>query len=363
MGLEKGKIASSGLMMLMVGFIFGSSLILTPGRGAEHDAWIAVLLGSAEGLLLAWLYTILANRFPGKTLVEVVEMVYGRYLGKIISAAFLGYLLHLGALVLANFITYLSSLIMCCKTPKVVFPLLIILVCVSAACKGVEVITRCSEVLVPPVFILIVLDTILLAGNMKLKYLLPVMETPLPRLLFTAYSVASFPFAETVAFLMLLAFLNKEQEAFPSAARAIIFSGLVMAVVVARNSAVLGPTEKAFIFPSFQAIMLIDIAEITRMEALVSFIIVTMGFLKITTLLYATALGTAQIFKLKSYQPIVLPTGILMVIIGLYSSPSTIEMLQFAEKIYPIYALPFQVGIPLFTLFLAWLRKLPKEEA
>lgn len=361
MGLEKGKIASSGLMMLIVGFIFGSSLVLTPGRGAEHDAWLAVLLGSAGGLLLAWLYTVLANRFPGKTLVEVLDAVYGRFLGKLIAAAFLWYFLHLGALVLANFVTYLSSLIMCCKTPKVVFPLLITLVCVSAACKGVEVITRCSEVLVPPVLILIVLDTILLAGHMKLKYLLPVMEAPLPRLLSAAHSVASFPFAETVVFLMVLPFLNKEREAFPSAAKAAVLTGSLLAAIVARNSAVLGPTEKAFIFPSFQAIMLIDIAEITRMEALVSFIIVTMGFLKITTLLYAAALGTAQVFKLRSYQPLVFPIGILMVIIGLYSSPSTTEMLQFAEKVYPIYALPFQVGIPLFTLFLAWLRKLPKE--
>ncbi len=360
MSLENGKTGSYGTVMLTTGFLLGSSLVLIPGRVAGHDAWIAVLLGLAEGLLFAWLFAGLAGRFPGKTFVEIADMVYGRSLGKLISAAFLWYLLHLGAMVLANFTIYFSSLLMP-ETPKVVFSLLVTLVCASAAGKGIEVLTRCSELLTPLILLLIVSDTLLMIGNYHLKYLQPFLEAPLPRLLWAAHGAASSPFGETVAFLMVMAFLDNTRESYPALAKGLATAGLALAVITARNAAILGPTEKAFIFPSYQVITMINIADITRVEALVSAAILMMGFLKVATLLYGTALGTAQVFGLRSYRPLVLPAGILMVLLCLQAFSSTPDMLQFAEKIYPIYALPFQIGIPLVTLVVAAIRKLPQE--
>lgn len=61
--LEKDRISNFQLSVLIIGFVFGSSLILNPGVNAGHDAWIAVSLGLMEGLLIAWIFTALAKRF------------------------------------------------------------------------------------------------------------------------------------------------------------------------------------------------------------------------------------------------------------------------------------------------------------
>ena len=106
--LEKGKISSFQLSVLVVGFVFGSSVIIPPGGGAGHDAWIAVALGLIEGLLIAWIFTALAKQFKNKTIIEINSLVYGTILGKCISVLFIWYLFHLGGLVLNNYIRFLN---------------------------------------------------------------------------------------------------------------------------------------------------------------------------------------------------------------------------------------------------------------
>ncbi|MGE5379513.1 MAG: hypothetical protein ACM3NT_00435, partial [Methylocystaceae bacterium] len=76
---------------------------------------------------------------------------------------------------------------------------------------------------------------------------------------------------------------------------------------------------------------------------------------------YGAALGLAQVFNLHSYRPLILPLGILMVILGLTNVRNAIEMSEFAFKAYSIYAAPFQIGIPLLTLVIAKLRKIPAK--
>lgn len=130
-------------------------------------------------------------------------------------------------------------------------------------------------------------------------------------------------------------------------------------MIAARNAAVLGPMAEITTYPSFLAAQAIDVLDVfTRVEVLVAINFITMGFLKISILLYGTVLGLAQVFNLKSYRPIIFPVGILMVILALTNVGNTIEMFDFAQKAYPIYAVPFQIGIPLMTLVVATLRKL-----
>ena len=81
-----------------------------------------------------------------------------------------------------------------------------------------------------------------------------------------------------------------------------------------------------------------------------------MGFIKVTVLYYAVSLGTAQLLKLKSYLPVVLPIGVLMICLSILQFESAFEINYFALKIYPNYVLPFQLFLPLLTLLVAVIR-------
>lgn len=123
---------------------------------------------------------------------------------------------------------------------------------------------------------------------------------------------------------------------------------------------VLGPMDSAYEYSSYLAVQMIDIGDIlSRMEVVVAVFFIFTTFVKLSVLLYGTTLGLAQVLELRSYRPLIIPIGILMIILALTNVGSSTELYTFAGKAYPIYALPWTFGIPLLTLIVAKLRKLP----
>ncbi|MBO8169579.1 MAG: endospore germination permease [Thermoanaerobacteraceae bacterium] len=359
--LEKGKISSSQLTFLIAGFTLGSSLILSPGLVAGHDAWLAVLAGLGSSLLIAFIYTTLAVKFPGKTLVQINDIIFGPYLGKLITIGYLWYFFHLASLVLRNFSDFFVGLIYP-ETPIIVFLIFITLTCASAVRNGIEVIARTSIILLFVTACATFLTTVLLVKDMEFTNLLPVLDLPLKQFIKASYAATTFPFGETVVFLMVIAFLENTKQAKPSVTLGLILAGILLVVASVRNISVLGVTEPIHTYDSYQAVRLINIGEIlTRLEIIVVGNFLAMGFLKISVLYYGTVLGTAQLLNLRSYLPLVLPIGILMVILSILQFESTIENIHFAFDIYPYYVIPFQFGIPLFSLIVAVVRGLPKK--
>ncbi|MGI6587261.1 MAG: GerAB/ArcD/ProY family transporter [Peptococcia bacterium] len=362
MQLEQGRISSAQLVMLIIGFNFSTSLILNPGRMAGQDAWLAVLAGLGEGLIFVFIITSLGVRFKGKNLIEINDLVFGSYLGKVVSLAYLWYFSHLASMVLRSYGDFFTDTIYP-QTPLIVFIILLVLICASAVRNGIEVIVRCSLILVPITILFLVVDVFLLLKDMKFTNFLPIFNVPWQKFLWASHGAATFPFGEIIAFLMVFAFVQDQQKIRVRTMMGIIIAGLLLSTVVARNIAVLGITEMIQSYPSFIAIRLINIAKVlTRLEIIVVTSFLVMGFLKVAVLYYGTVLGLAQIFKLRSYLPLVFPLGIIMVVLSILPFASSVELINFAYEIYPYYSLPFQVGLPLLSLIVAVIRGLPKKE-
>lgn len=361
MKLEGGQIANNQLMFLIMGVLLGSSIILNPAGMLGRDAWVAVLAGGFEGLLFLWVVLALAKRFRGQNLVQINEAIFGTYVGKVVSLLYLWYFLHLGSLVLRDFGEFFTTVIYT-ETPIIVFLLLLTFVCASAVRNGLEVIARCSVILVFLTIFAIIIDTVLLVREINLTNLLPVLDVDRLRFFEVSHSVASFPFGEVVVVLMVLAYCNNPRKGGFATFWAIIVSSLLLALIVARNTAVLGPATCVQTFPSFPVIRLISIGEFfTRLEILIAMNILAVGFIKIAVFYYGTVLGLAQILRLRSYLPLVLPIGALLVVLSILSSESNVYHTYFAFEIYPYYSLPFQIGLPLLSLFIAIIRGLPQK--
>lgn len=360
MKLEGGSISSFQLIFIIIGFTFGSSVIIMTGGSAEHDVWLAILAGLGEGLFFVFIFTTLALRFPGKTLIEINDLLYGPYLGKVISLSYIWYFLHLAAIVLINFGDFLKTILMP-ETPMVVFVIFICLVSASAVRNGIEVITRTSQVLVPLTILSYFAMTAMLLKEMDMNNLLPIFDVSWQDFFKASHSIATFPFGETVAFLMVLAFVSNKDKAKGATLLGIIIPGIILTIAAVRNIGVLGATMSITTYPAVQAIRLINIGNIlTRFEVLIVFALLSMGFLKISVLYYGGVLGLAQLLKLRTYLPLVLPIGVILVTLSIIQFDSMVENLKWASEIYPYYSLPFQIGFPLLSLILAFIRKLPK---
>lgn len=360
--LEEGKFSPSILFWLITGFTFGSSVILPSGEMAEHNAWLAVILGMAEGLVFTFIYISLNHRFPEKTMVEICETVYGSIIGKIVASLFLWYLFHLGSFVIMNF-TDFFRLVSMPETPSLVFGILITLACIYAVKHGIEVIGRCSQILVPYTIGVFILMSLLILPKFKPENFLPFMDIPFTKLLKAGHSSGTFPFGETVAFIMIIPFLEKKKKTFITINMSLIFAGVFLVFSSLRTYGVLGNTAGIFTYPAYQVGRLIDIGDFfSRLEIIIAINFFTMGFLKISVLLYGTVLGTAQLLKIQSYRILVIPVAILMLLLSIHNFSNVPEGIIFLHNFYPIYAFPFQVIIPLMTLLIAMIRKLPGEK-
>lgn len=360
MNLEGGKISGSQLIFLMIGFIFGLSTILVPTQPAKQLSWLAILVSGLEALIFFAVYTTLALRFPGKTLIEFNDIIYGPYIGKIISLGYLWYFLHVASLNLKIISDFFTTIFLP-ETPLTVLMILLTLVCASAVRNGIEVIARCSIPLSIITIFLYIFDTLMLLKDTDFTKLLPFGDVRWQDFLKAVNNGATVSFGATIAFLMVFAFLNKPKET-KKASFAIIITSLFLAMATARNTALLGNIVSIATYPSLIAIRQINIGEfLTRMEITAAIIFIATIFVRISVLYYAVVLGTAQLLRLRSYLPLVLPVGVIIIILGLLNFENTLEDFYFAANYYPFYSLPFQVGIPLLSLLVAVIRGVPKK--
>lgn len=358
MTLEQGKISWNQYIFLFFGFINSISLIFLPAVGAKHMVWLAVLAAMLEGLIYVYVYVTLNVMFRNKTFFEMNDLIFGSFMGKLISAGYLWFFLLSTSLNLRAFGSFFTMIFP--ETPLVVFLILTILVCAMAVRGGIEVIARSAGFLVPIMIIFVTIASILLLKDLNLSNLLP-LYVPWKSFLQAAQAVTSFLFGESIVFIMIIPYLIKVGEAKKSAVP-IILASLFLAVVTARNTAVLGSVEAIVLYPSFQATKLINIGDIlTRLEIIVAVSFLFMGFLRVSVLYYGLVLGTAQFLKLRSYTSLINPLAVIIICLSIINFENVYEDLDFAVHYFPVYSFPFQAGLPLLALIVALLRGLHKK--
>ena len=86
MKLEKGVFTNAQLVFLIMSLL--QCMILTVNFNysiTKEDTWIAILVAYAIAIPMALVYTTIAQRFAGKNLVQINDVVFGSYFGKLFS--------------------------------------------------------------------------------------------------------------------------------------------------------------------------------------------------------------------------------------------------------------------------------------
>ncbi|MFZ5975666.1 MAG: GerAB/ArcD/ProY family transporter [Bacillota bacterium] len=362
MKTETEKISSSQLMFLIIGLLIGSSLLIAFMDGiAKQDAWLVIVAAFLASIPFVLSYVFLTKRFPGKSLIEINDIIFGPYLGKIVSILYVGYFLYLFLLnlrVLANF--YVGFILT--ETPMLIILIVFTAICAYAVKKGIETIARISLVAVVCSAITVIIVFILLLGSMDFANFQPVGSTPLKSFIKGTHIFAAVSFCEIFVFLMIFPSLNKTKKTGKSTMLGFSLGALVLLIISMRNTAVLGPATVMFTNATYEASRLINIGEIlTRIELFSAFGITVTLFIKACIFYYATVKSTAQLFRMRSGSPLILPIGIIGVIYALVVFESIISQQQSAETYHAMVALPFEFVIPPVSLFIAKIRKLPKQ--
>jgi len=358
--MVNGKISETQFVMIITAFLQGSVLALSFNATTKHDTWLAVLAGFILFIPVTLCYASLAKRFAGLNLMQMSEAILGPYWGKGISLMYSWFFLILLALNVRDLGNFYTIQFMP-ETPLPFFIIVFAAVCAYAVYIGIEVLARLGVFFVAIPFIIIPFTSLLLFKDMSISAFLPIFSAPLKEFIHGTHIITAIPLGETVMMLMFIPSLNSTERITKNALLGLFFGTICLLAVSVRNTAVLGYTEYIWSSPSLQAVRLIDIGNVlTRLDVLIGIGHTFMMFFKCSLLYYCVVLSLAQLLRLKTYTPLILPIGLIAITLSMIMNASTVER-EATGDAHLMQASLFSLIFPPVLLLIAKLRNLPDK--
>jgi len=98
-------------IILIILFIIGNYILIGAGGQAKQDAWIAIIISISWSVLLLLMFSRILYLYPKKDLFDILQIVMGKFIGKIISILMIWFAFHSGTLVLRILSEYTNALV------------------------------------------------------------------------------------------------------------------------------------------------------------------------------------------------------------------------------------------------------------
>ena len=356
--LDKGKISSLQLGVLMYPTVFAVGVLVLPASAAfyaKNDFWMTGIFTVVAGYAAVFAATRLYRLFPGMTIAQYSERIIGTWAGKAVTLLFSFHLLQITGIISRQYAEFVKGNFLF-ETPILIIISSMVLVAAIAVRGGVEMIAR-SAMIFTPIFILPMFSLLLLFPDLHIKNMFPVLGHGILPVLKGAAAPQAW-----VAQLFLITFflpsLSDPQKGKKWALLSLIAIIFSMTFINLMTLWLLGADTGNKTYPVLAAVRYISIADFfENLEALILAMWIVGNFIKITVFYYAVVLSVGQCWKLSDYRPIVFPVGILVIACSIWGFPSFTSVGLHARIIAPFDVPVYQVVIPLLLLGIASLRR------
>jgi len=348
------------LFLMIMGNTFGDTILFNPSAIMKQAAWLSFILGWGSGIVLMLLYVYIYELNPSKTLTEILQESFGRYLGWIVSLFYIWYFLHLAAVVFRDMGEFLVTTIYP-ETPMVVIISVFGAVTAYVLRQGINVIGRTTELFIP--LLIAVQLTLSILPIIRLDYtnLFPLFEPGIPTIIKGGFQFLQFPFGENIPFLMIFFHLISGENIKRTAIYAVLTVGFILLLNILKVIMILGPgLMTKSVFPEYFISKLIIPS--MDMGPFVTVVLLIGSGIKTIICLYAASLGISQMTDTKTYRIFVLPVTAIAVGLSLWLYDNIFQMIRFGTEIWPYYALPFQIIIPFIILVISWIKHRTQKE-
>ncbi|WP_410512222.1 GerAB/ArcD/ProY family transporter [Paenibacillus sp. BR2-3] len=364
--MSQTKLRVSELVVVLSIFEVGSTTLFLMGAEAKQDAWIAMLIGAAIGLLLLLLQLAIHRRDPELDLFRLFRRYMGKYLGTFMNLLFVGYFTYEASRNLRDFgeLTVMSLLN---RTPLWIIILITILFISNMVRYEPRVFFLTIMVLFPIIAVgyAVIIVLIPATGLFHFEYMLPVLEYGIVPIITSAVpEIVSFPFGQTVLFLVFYPLAVKGRNLPRAVIITYIISALFLTIFNQLNIFVLG-TELAanMTLPLLETVQLIQLIEVfERTDALFTLILFLGLGTKMTAFYIGAVIGLERMTGV-SYKRWVLPLGALLYGLA-FLSPNYTHHIEIGRGIavnkwWPI----FQIYLPIFLFVVMLIRKQKRKKA
>ncbi|MDF2646964.1 MAG: spore germination protein [Paenibacillus sp.] len=361
--LEKGKISSLQMAILLYFSIIYTAVLIVPGlasKYARNDVWISPIWGSLVGFIVVLVAYRLHQWYPRLTFIEYSEHIMGRVLGKVLGLWFLFVYFTLTGHICREYAEFISSYFLM-RTPIIYIISTMMVLCCFAVRGGLEVIARLGQLYFPFLVITLVIFFALLSPYYDLNNIFPILGHGIAPTLRGSVTSTNW-FGEFILIAFLFPFISDNKKGLKWGLASV--SG-VLATMIAIDLVVLfvvGMNMSISIYPLLDAVSYIQYGDFfENLVPLIMAIWVFGLFIKISVFVYSCVIGTAQLIKLHDYRPVVFPFGVLIVFISIWDVPNYPRLSKFVQTIQPFNLGMVQIAIPLLLFLVAYVKKKREE--
>lgn len=346
-------ITSKQLLFTLISSMVGAGILSLPRVTAEivgQDAWLAVILGGIIPLISIWLSNILISKYPGLSLVALTEKLAGKFLGRLMAAAFVIYSITASAITLRVFIEVITMFLLP-RTPMLVKIMLGLGICAYMAGSGIKVLGRLNELLfyllIPVLFFYI--PAVINYGDFH--YLMPAINHSIKEYSKAAVTTG-FAYSGFELLIVFGPYVIKKKEALKASMLALFITAAMYLYVVMTTVTVLGPglTQK-FTWPAIRVLSVMDIPVLERIEFIAILAWIGVAIKPVSNQYFCASLIIKDIFGIKSLGPVVLLLYPIIAYVAWY--PKNIAAVLSLADFIGISSLVLGTALPLLLLGLS----------
>ncbi|MBT2287060.1 endospore germination permease [Paenibacillus polymyxa] len=314
--LEKGRIGTRQLSTLTFMLVVGDMMLIYPSvitSYAKQDAWICALVGVPLGMALMALIMKLGSLHPGKNLVQIARSILGFWPGTLFSCFYLFFFIIGTSTHTREVGDFMTSQIFQ-HTPIRVIILMFVIAIGWGVYHGLETIARTSELLIPIVILFTMVLAVCLLPQVETNNLEPVADTGVVSFAQGILVSIIYPVGETIPILMILPYVANSAHRLRDIIISAGLGNLILAILVTISMLVLGPfLTQHNIYASFVLSQKISIGGFfERIEVIMACSWLIATYFKAIIYLYAFIVGCAELFKLKHFKMLILPSTLLV---------------------------------------------------
>ena len=354
--LKTGNSISYRNTASLISLVILAASLLNDKSSLEQDTWIALIFA---GIIITPVYLIYARTlklFPEKGFFDIIELLFGKFIGTILTSLMLIYGLWVCSITLFNFSEY-TSLISLENTPKIVIILTMLSVAVYLACAGINVLGRWSLIMIASLIFNLIITFILASRSLNPDYLKPVFNHSIGQIAVSSLKIGTGAFSDVVLVMSLFAAFKKGDSTYKAYMYGLISGALFLILLYLRNIMILSPgMVEAAVYPSYTANRVIYIGSfLEHVESLTSFNLMLLGITKTALCLSAASISAAKIFKLKRHAFTIIASALLALIVS-RSVFGTTEQIITILRVYLPWSTPFFIIIPIAVWIAAEVR-------
>lgn len=346
----------SAFQLATIGFFLSNALFVGLGTInvlslAKQDAWISTVIALFIGLIPIGILLYVMNYRPDQNILEKNKSLFGKWIGNIINIILSAYILLITVLLLWS-VTNFAITMYLVKTPSNFIAIIFTMTAVYAVIKGIETISRTSEVLFFLTLISVVVITISLISYTQIDNLKPFLaEGIIPPIKYSFFFISYW--LTPIIFLTIIPKNNIVNKHYNKYLIGGLIAGLVvmLSVYIIVPASITPPLAALYRFPAYYVQRKISIGgAIDNVENFLSIHWYFNAFLLITMGIYFLQTHVKDIFKMKTPRSMNITTiiiGLIIVIIQNYVFPNAAMSLDFMKDTFPLY-----ISLSLFILML-----------